>query len=100
VPDRRSDLRFGRRLRFVEQQPRLLRPDGVDVPSEACLFAIELRGVKVDGCSRVDSIEMNVVEVRRRRSWSRGNLSRGTSKRNRLLLSASRAGGHPKVEHS
>src|SRR5262245_56555438 len=58
VPDRRRNLRLGGLPRFVEEHPRFLRPNGVDLVPEASLFAVELAGVEIDGLSRVRGVEV------------------------------------------
>lgn len=63
MPDRGDDIRRRGIFHLREQDPRLLRPDGVDLAREFALLTIEFAGVELN-CSRgIRRVEMNVMEV-------------------------------------
>ena len=62
VPDCRSELPRRGGLHFVEEKPRLLRPDCILIEKRA-LFAIELARIKLNRRQRVGRIEMQVMKV-------------------------------------
>jgi hypothetical protein len=62
VPDCRRELPRRRRLDFVEEKPRLLRPDRILIEKPA-LFAIEFARVELNRARGIGCVEMQVMKV-------------------------------------
>ena len=92
VPDGTGNVAHRRSVHFLEQNPRLVRPHGVDQAREFASFGFELGGVELDVFSRIGGVQVQVMEMRVGNDGSglRENDRRATRQRDRQAKPAAK----------